>query len=306
LIFAIREGIIDGALLTKMNDIDATKPEVFIAKTEDEIILASKSKYCPVPLNMALKDILKDDGRFAIVGLPCHIEGIRKAEMVNKKLAKKVVLHMGLFCNHAPTFLAIKYLLKKLELQKDEIKKLDYRGEGWPGGMSITFKNDKKKFIKHFDPFYWGHIFNMYFLTVRCALCNDKICELSDISFGDAWHLSNSKIGDSVIISRNKIGEELLQKAAINKEIEIVRINGRKVLQSQGLDLVKRRHRARIHVFKRLGKKVPIYNQREIESKPLDYVKALMLFLQIYMSSNPLLWNLISIFPSLMNRFVRN
>ena len=305
LIFAIRERIIDGALVTKMSDTDPLKPEVFIARTKDEIISASKSKYCPVPGNVALKTILEEDGRFATVGLPCHIEGIRKAERINKKLAKKVVLHLGLFCNHAPTFLAIEYLLQKMNLKKDDVKKLDYRGEGWPGGISIELKNGRKKFIQQFDPFYWGHVFNMYFLTARCALCNDKTCELSDISFGDAWHLSNSKIGESIIISRNKIGEELLQKAAIEKEIEIERINGGKVLESQGLDSVKRWHMARIHVFKKLGRKVPTYNQRVLESKPLDYVKALMLYLQIYVSSNPILWNLISIYPSFMSRFAR-
>jgi coenzyme F420 hydrogenase subunit beta len=305
LVFAISERIIDGALVTEMSDTAPLEPKVFIARTEDEIVSASRSKYCPVPANIALKDILKENGRFATVGLPCHIEGIRKAEMINKKLTKKVVLHLGLFCNRAPTFLATEYLLQKMNLKKKDVKKLDYRGEGWPGGMSITLKNGKKKFIPEFDPFYWGHVFNMYFLTARCALCNDKICELSDISFGDAWHLSDSKIGESIIISRNKIGEELLEKAAKEKEIEIERINGEKVLESQGLDSVKRRHMARIHVFKKLGRKIPTYNQRALVSKPLDYVKALALYFQIYVSSNPILWNLINIYPSLMSRFAR-
>jgi len=303
LIFAIREGIIDGALVTKMSDTDPLKPEVFIARTREEIISASKSKYCPVPANVALKDILKEEGRFATVGLPCHMQGIRKAEMINKKLAKKIVLHLGLFCNHAPTFSATKYLLRKMSLKEKDVKKIDYRGEGWPGMMSITLENDRKKFIRHFDPFYWGHVFNKYFITARCALCDDKICELSDISFGDAWRLSNSKIGESIIISRNKIGEELLQKAVIKKKIEIEGINSRKILESQGLNLVKRRHMARIRVFKTLGRKVPTYNQKLLESKPLDYFKALEVYLKMYVSSNPTLWNLISIYPSLMSRF---
>jgi coenzyme F420 hydrogenase subunit beta len=300
LIFAIEEGIIDGALVTIMSDTHPLEPEVFIARTKDEIISASKSKYCPVPANIALKDVREEKGKFAAIGLPCHIQGIRKAEIINKKLAKKIVLHLGLFCNHGSTFSATNYLLKKMNLKNKDVKRIDYRGEGWPGGMSITLKNGKKKFIRHFDPFYWGHVFNKYFLTTRCALCNDKTCELSDISFADAWHLSDSKMGESIIISRNKIGEELLQKATKKKKIEIKRISSEKVLESQAPNLVKRLHMARMRIFKKLGKEVPTYNQKISESNPLFYVKAMALFLRIYVSSKPYLWNVISIYPSLL------
>jgi coenzyme F420 hydrogenase subunit beta len=300
LIFAIEEGIIDGALVTKMNDARPLEPEVFIARTKDEIISASKSKYCPVAANTVLKNILRENGRFAIVGLPCHIQGIRKAEMVNKKLAKKIVLHLGLVCNHTPTFSATAYLLQKMKLRKEEVKKIDYRGEGWPGGMSIILANGKKNFVDQFDPFYWGYVFNSYFFPTRCILCNDKMCELSDISFGDAWHLSNSKIGESIIVSRREIGEELLEKATMKKEIEIKKVSSKQIVESQGLDLVKRRHKARILIFKKLGKRVPVCNQEVLESKTSDYVKALSLYLRNYVSSKPHLWNLINIYPSLL------
>jgi coenzyme F420 hydrogenase subunit beta len=300
LIFALNEGIIDGALVTRMSDARPLDPEVFIAKTADEIIGASRSKYCPVPVNIAIKYVLKKNGKFAIVGLPCHIEGIRKAEIINKELAKKIVLHLGLFCNHAPTFLATTYLLEKMNLKKEDVKKIDYRGEGWPGRISVTLKNGEKKSVKYFDPYYWGHVFNSYFFTSRCILCNDKVCELSDISFGDAWHQSNSKIGESIVVSRNKIGEELLRKAAENREIDLKRINNRNVLESQGLYLVKRRHKARILVFKKLGKEVPTYNQKILESKPSDYAAALLSYLRLSISSKPQLWRLLDIYPFLM------
>ena len=83
LIFALEQGHIDGALVTRMKKNDPLKPEPFIAKTREEIIDASKSKYCPVSTNIVIKEILKYDGKIAVVGLPCHINGIRIAEMVN-------------------------------------------------------------------------------------------------------------------------------------------------------------------------------------------------------------------------------
>jgi len=116
LIFALEEGIIDGALVTRMKRDNPIEPEPFIARTVEEIIEASKSKYCPVPANIALKEILdsKEGEKFAVVGLPCHIHGVRKAEQINKKLKEKIVLHLGIFCNHVPNFWGTKLLLQRL------------------------------------------------------------------------------------------------------------------------------------------------------------------------------------------------
>jgi coenzyme F420 hydrogenase subunit beta len=107
LIFALEEGIIDGALVTRMKKDNPLEPEPFIARTKGEIIEASKSKYCPVPANIALKEILasKEGEKFAVVGLSCHIQGIRKAEQINKKLKERIVLHLVLFCNHGVNFI---------------------------------------------------------------------------------------------------------------------------------------------------------------------------------------------------------
>ncbi|MDO5836349.1 MAG: coenzyme F420 hydrogenase/dehydrogenase beta subunit N-terminal domain-containing protein, partial [Methanobacterium sp.] len=58
LIFALDKKIIDGAMVTRMNKNYPLKPEPFIARTRQEIVEASQSKYCPVPVNLALKEIL--------------------------------------------------------------------------------------------------------------------------------------------------------------------------------------------------------------------------------------------------------
>lgn len=300
LIFALENGIIDGALVTKMGNGNPLKPRVFIARTKREIISAAKSKYCPVAANINLREILNEDGIFAVVGLPCHIQGIRKAETINEKLKNKILLHFGLICNHSPTFSATEFLLRKMKLKKSDVKKIDYRGEGWPGGMSITLKNDRKYFVPESNPFYWGYLFCSYFFPKRCILCNDKICELSDISFGDAWHLSNNKIGESIVISRSKLGEDLLQKATTSNKIQLQEVDNSQIINSQALYAVKRQHKARHLLFRKLGKKVPTYNQKLLDSKISDYLRALLLYLNTYLSSRRYFWNLIALLPSLL------
>jgi len=105
--------IIDGAIVTKMKKDNPLEPETFIARTKKDIIESSKSKYCPVPLNIVLREIInsKEDEKFAIVGLPCHINGIINAEKINKKLKDKIIIKFGIFCNHTPNFLATELYL---------------------------------------------------------------------------------------------------------------------------------------------------------------------------------------------------
>ncbi len=93
LIFALEEGLIDGALVTRMKKDKPLEPEPFIARTREEIIEARGSKYCPVPANVALREILEanEGERFAVVGLPCHIHGMRRAQRVDARLKERVV-----------------------------------------------------------------------------------------------------------------------------------------------------------------------------------------------------------------------
>ena len=297
LIFALKEGIIDGALVTRMKKDNPLEPEPFIARTREEIIEASKSKYCPVPANVALKEILesKEGEKFAVVGLPCHINGIRKAEGINKRLKEKIYLHIGIFCGHAPNFLGTEFLLNKLGIKKGDVKNLSYRGEGWPGSMKVSLESGELLLLL---PDYWGGLFGLNFFTpARCLLCSDGICELADISFGDAWlpELSDDKIGKSIIVSKNEIGEKLLQAMKLKNKIELNETSAKKVIQSQAgmLYFKKKNLNARSKLFKAVPK-----NDNILESDAMDYLIALSPYLNAYISSKPFLRKLLRHTPS--------
>jgi len=217
LVFALEKGLIDGALVARMRKDIPSKPEPFIAKTKEEIVSASKSKYCPVAINEAIKHILKEDGRFAVVGLPCHIHGIRKAEKNVKELNEKIVLHIGLMCSHTVNFFGTQFLLRKLDIEHEQIAEIAYRGQGWPGSMLIKLKNHSSFSIPYVGGWntYWP-VFSCFFFTpMRCLMCPDETNELADISLGDAWlpEMKNEKLGESVIIVRTIKGEDVLNFA---------------------------------------------------------------------------------------------
>jgi len=288
LIFALEEGLIDGAVVTKMSEENPLEPKVFIAKTREDIIEASKSKYCPVPANIAIRSILDSEGKFAFVGLPCHIHGIRKAEMLNKKLREKIVLHIGIFCGHTPNFLGTEYLLYRLGINKEQVKKIDYRGEGWPGSMTISLKNGDKEIVN--KSAYWGDLFGKKFFTpLRCTLCTDGVCEFADISFGDAWlpEFLYDKKGVSIIVSRNKIGNDILQLAKSRKKIQLERVNGDKIIQSQEwvLNFKKRDLNVRFFLFNLFGRAVPFYGLKIIKPKFKAYLNTILLYFRIFISS---------------------
>jgi coenzyme F420 hydrogenase subunit beta len=299
LIFALEEGIIDGALVTRMKKDKPLEPEPFIARTKEEIIEASKSKYCPVPANIALKEILdsEEGERFAVVGLPCHIHGIRKAEQINKKLKEKIVLHLGLFCNHAPNFWGTKLLLQRLKVREDEVIKLGYRGEGYPGSMKISKKSGELLLLL---PDYWNFVGAYFFYPARCLMCSDGVCELADISFGDAWlpELSDDKIGKSILVSKSEIGEQLLQAMKSKNKIELTEVGVKKVIQSQaGMLYFKKKS---LNARSKLFKVVPKYNTQNnlLESDVVDYLLALFPYLNSYASSNPFLRRILYHIPS--------
>lgn len=235
LIHALESGTINGALVTRMRKDDPLKPEPFIARTREELMEASGSKYCPVPVNLLLRDVLKteENERFAIVGLPCQIRAVKNAERINKRLQEKIVLHMGLFCNHTPNFLATEIFLQRIGVRKEDITELKYRGEGWPGFMRISLKNGKT--VKVALPLYWRFLGLDFFMPRRCLICDDGLNELADLSFGDAWlpKFSKDNLGTSIVIVRTSAGMNLIQNAKELGKIELVEAGYREIIQSQ-------------------------------------------------------------------------
>ena len=303
LIFALEEGIINGALVTKISERNPLEPQPFIARTREEIISAAKSKYCPVPANIALREILENEGKYAVVGLPCHLHGIRKAEMVNRKLRDRIALHVGIFCGRGINFLGTEFQLKRMEVKQGEMQKLDYRGNGWPGSMTIQLKNEPKKLSELYYDYYDSRFGS--FVPWRCTVCTDQASELADVSFGDAW-LPEVKevdqVGTSIIVAKNKQSEDILQRMKSKGKIELVSISAEKVIESQGgFSWKKRELGARFTISKLLGRRVPIYDDNFLlQPSSRAYLSSGLLYSQRYLASKRCLWWLLDTYWSLL------
>jgi coenzyme F420 hydrogenase subunit beta len=240
LIFMLENDLIDGALVTRMSAKNPLEPESFIAQTKAQVLSACGSKYAPVAVNVALKNIIKaDEGtRFAVVGLPCHIQGIKKAEIMNEKLANKIILHLGLFCGHIINFSGTSLLIHNMGLKQEELAQLSYRGLGWPGKMTAKLKTGQEKhrlYEDYYAPFALG-----FFCPSRCLLCSDLTAEFADISFGDPWlpKFRGEQQGVNIVVTRTQKGQCILMDAQKCGAIVLQETSVDDVVQSQKGNLI--------------------------------------------------------------------
>lgn len=256
LIQALEQGIITGALVTRMCRDVPWRTEPFIAKTPDEIASAMGSKYCPVPLGSAVKKILNEDGRYAVVGLPCHIYGLRKAQMRLKTLRRKVVITLGLFCAGGRSYKGVESFLLQSGMHLNDVHCIRYRGNGWPGETSVQDTRGRSVSCSYevSYPFMCMHDVS------RCAVCPDKTSELADISFGDVWlqkERPDMGAGKTVCVIRSEAGSSFFGQALKSGAIAANPMDQKLVLATADMGDKKQHASARMLIARWLGRPVP-------------------------------------------------
>lgn len=297
---ALESREIDGAIVTKVEAGDPFRPKPFVARTVSEVIAAAKSKYCPVPVNSLIRTIAMEEGRFAVVGLPCHIHGLRKAEQTLPVLQKKIVLHLGLFCSHNVNFLGTDYFLWRLGVAKEDVSSLHYRGGGWPGPPSVRLK-DGRSIVDCKGV--WNKMFASRFFTPnRCMYCRDSTNELADISFGDPWlrRFIGERIGKSILICRSPEGGKLLELALALRKIELEEIHPREVKMSQESLLYKKKAINALCGLKAKSDCLCKFASYSIPPSFVDYVVSVIMLANTKVSSKRPMWPILARWSEVM------
>lgn len=115
--------------------------------------------------------IAEINGTFACFCLPCQTASIR---ILLKEAGHDCVL-LGLTCSSQQTLFATECLLRFLRIRKENVETLQYRGNGWPGGIRIGLKNGKSVFVKN-NGSMWTDIFHSRLcIPKRCLYCQDTL-----------------------------------------------------------------------------------------------------------------------------------
>lgn len=228
-LYLLERKAIDGALVSRMGA--ALKAETFIARTPEEIISARGSVYYPVPFFSGVKQLLEASGKFAVVGLPCHLKLLRERY---PELQEKIVLSISLFCNHTPSAAATETFLDGYGIKKEDVKSLKYRGLGWPG--TIVVETDNKHIEAPYADVWCSILTQDKFYTENCRNCHLCMPEEADICCGDAWiarYLITDKLGTSLVVCKTQRGYDVLERMRNENFLALEKIDSEEVIQSQ-------------------------------------------------------------------------
>lgn len=262
LLHLLRSGQIDGAVVTHLSAEDPLRAEPFIARTEEEVRSAIGSKYLPVPVNAILQPIRAESGRFAYVGLPCHIHGLRRAQMMIPTLKDKIPFVLGLVCSRTMSHHGWRLVLDKMGVAVGNIHELKFRGDGWPGGLTVTMRDGSRKTMPMLGSWFSEIFGGFYFSQPYCVMCDDALADYADIAFADAYLpevIKTDKTGTSILIGRTETGHNLIEQARLAGQLETSDLSPKRTLASQWfVTLYKKRNLlARVRILSVFGRSIP-------------------------------------------------
>ena len=211
----------------------------FIAQTPEEVYSATGSAYYPVEISEMLHYIKNNPGRYAVIGLPCVLKGIRLAQKNLSWIRERVVMLIGLACSNLKSTRFVEYAAYKSGLQ-DKIAWCSFRYKSYDLPRNFF----KLKFLDSYgnsSEIDWGkgQLWDMYLgrcLTLHaCDCCDDMHAELADVTFMDAWlsEYNEEPRGTSLYITRNILADELLNNGVSKHVLQVEDIPIEKVILAQ-------------------------------------------------------------------------
>ena len=218
-----------------------------VAATREDVIKGAASKYVFSPNLMALAEVADRDDitSVAIVGLGCHMQGLRKLEhlgMPYANLAKKVKYTLGLYCG-APMVGKEDFLTYIAEL--NDVSPQDI--------VNVDLKNGEKR-VKQMHIMKLFEIIGRYPRWNRCRFCTDYAAEYADISFGGVHVTCRTAKGEDVV------NRAVADGCLVLSEPDQMAEQGAKAVDQSNARIKKVSNVKRISNYMSEGKPVPNYD----------------------------------------------
>lgn len=181
------------------------------------------------------------------------------ARRQSAELDRNLGLVLTFFCAGTPSTSGTLDLMSSFGVQREQVKEVRYRGEGWPGRFKVRLGADAPEHSYSYMES-WGKLTG--YRPLRCHLCPDGLGRIADIACGDAWeNLSDDgDPGRSLVLVRTKRGQELLRKAREAGYVQLQRVTEKEVFAAQRSLLSRRREIfGRFAGMQALGVPVPTF-----------------------------------------------
>lgn len=241
LIWLLEKGEIDGAVVTGFKSDKPMEPRVYIARNRDEVLAGKSSKYCVVTMNGLAREIHETPGRYAVVGLPCHIHAFRKYCSVDKKVGERIIGFFPIFCSGNKNMDSQVYLKWRYNVDEKHLAEFAYRDEGCLGKMFFR-DSDGNKIVEPVEYLHYYLGMRSFFGIPRCGVCSDFFGELGDVCFGDLNDGSkdDDPVGVSSIITRSKKWDALFRQCMEEGKLVLSDIDEDKMIYANRFVLKKK------------------------------------------------------------------
>ncbi|MBE0515395.1 Coenzyme F420 hydrogenase/dehydrogenase, beta subunit C-terminal domain [Sulfurimonas sp.] len=282
LLYLLEKGLIQGAVVTKRDENNPLISKPFIATTKEEIINAKGSKYSPVKFDEILHDIIEGDyENLAVVGLPCHIEGVARAAQKSKKLSKKIKYKISIVCGQAPSFLGYEYIAKKFEIETNKITELKNRGDGWPGYMEIQLDSKNIK-VPYGSKYSMGTVLSSpLFTPLACQMCADAVGFNADVSVSDAWleKYMDDKQGVNLILTKNRELDEIIKQMGRDDYITLIDENINEFIKANKSVIHNKSKFNNYRLDKFIGPNRELYSQKMLNNYHVSFTQKIKLII---------------------------
>ena len=237
----LEQGEVDGIIHVKETQSDSPE-KIFkydISYTFEQLREGAKSKYYPVELSEVVQIVRENVGRYALIGIPCFIKGIRLLAKKDSVINERIKYCIGLVCGHLKSDMFAKSIGWQLGIGPKELETIDFRTkiENKPANeYSVTAygKNNNIQSSPTRDLYTtnWGQ---GYFRYNACEFCDDVVAETADVTVGDAWlpEYKSDSLGTNVIVVRNPIINDILQESYNANRIYLDEITSVDIYKSQ-------------------------------------------------------------------------
>jgi coenzyme F420 hydrogenase subunit beta len=221
----------------------------------EQFSVAHGSHYHPFDFGAELRRLLSERGRFAFVGLPCHVAAMRQVMRESDPVRQDCVVLISLFCGGINSFRGVSYYLGRHGIKPSDVATIGYRHGNWPGKIRVVLKDSSERIISRVrgnsrvSVMHYMAAFQGFWMLKRCRICPDQVGDFSDISVGDPhsrrFRDMSSKSdggGFSAVVIRSAGGLALFNRASEAGYLASLPFTVEEVIQSQGYTLIQRRH----------------------------------------------------------------